>query len=99
MDDQIEVSVHREQRQITLLCSEDGFSRLRQILLRETNIPEEVVGDIVDTRLLLIATKREVVVPGSHTRDRIALFVCGVIAFAFLFVFFVGVSTIAGWLR
>lgn len=99
MSDDIEVHFDARRSQLILSCGVDAFARVRNAIFVASNL-HDVPDDVVPTGVELIVIMRgSPASPASRRRDRVALFGCAVIGFGLMFVFVVGVATIAGWVQ
>lgn len=95
MDD---VKFEFEKGCLSLRCSEALLSRLRDVVITESQIREQLGQPIEVIRWIQITAPSGPVVE-SRLRDRVALVGCATVAFLVMSVFAIGVATIVGWLQ
>jgi len=90
----IEVHLNPDAGQVTLTCGTEAFARVRAAVVAEAG----PIGAPPAVRVVLI---EQVLLPRplAQWQDRLALLGCGVVGFVLLFVFVIGIGTIAGWVR
>jgi len=90
----IEVHFYPDYGQVTLTCGTKAFARVWAAVVAEAgpiDAPPAVRVVLIE-RVLLPR-------PLAQWQDRLALLGCGVVGFVLLFVFVIGIGTIAGWVR
>ncbi len=94
VSDDIEVHCYPDNGQVTLTCGTEAFARVWAAVVAEAG----PIGAPPAVRVVLI---EKVLLPRplAQWQDRLALLGCGVVGFVLLFVFVIGIGTIAGWVR
>jgi len=94
VSDDIEVHCYPDDGQVTLTCGTEAFARVWAAVVAEAG----PIGAPPAVRVVLI---ERVLLPRplAQWRDPLALLGCGVVGFVLLFVFVIGIGTIAGWVR
>ena len=94
VSDDIEVHLNPDDGQVTLTCGTEAFARVWAAVVAEAG----PIGAPPAVRVVLI---EQVLLPRplAQWQDRLALLGCGVVGFVLLFVFVIGIGTIAGWVR
>ncbi|MCY2970506.1 MAG: hypothetical protein NTZ30_07545 [Planctomycetota bacterium] len=94
VSDDIEVHCYPDDGQGTLTCGTEAFARVWAAVVAEAG----PIGAPPAVRVVLI---ERVLLPRplAQWQDRLALLGCGVVGFVLLFVFVIGIGTIAGWVR
>lgn len=89
----IEVHFEPKRGYLELSCGSEAFARLRDALVEasEFEVP-------IDGIRLIVVEEIPRIQPAGRLRDRLALVGCGILATAVVFVFAVGVATIASWM-
>ena len=97
VSDDIEVHLNPDDGQVTLTCGTEAFARVWAAVVAEAG---PIDGAPPAVRVVLI---ERVLLPRPARwrsgQDRLALLGCGVVGFVLLFVFVIGIGTIAGWVR
>ena len=94
VSDDIEVHLNPDHGQVTLTCGTEAFARVWAAVVAEAG----PIGAPPAVRVVLI---EKVLLPRplAQWQDRPGLLGCGVVGFVLLFVFVIGIGTIAGWVR
>lgn len=95
VSDDIEVHCYPDDGQVTLTCGTEAFARVWAAVVAEAG---PIDGAPPAVRVVLIE-RVPPPRPSAQWRDRLGLLGCGVVGFVLLFVFVIGVGTIAGWVR
>ena len=93
VSDDIEVHCYPDDGQVTLTCGTEAFARVWAAVVAEAG----PIGAPPAVRVVLI--EQVLPRPLAQWQDRLALLGCGVVGFVLLFVFVIGIGTIAGWVR
>ncbi len=97
VSDDIEVHLNPDDGQVTLTCGTEAFARVWAAVVAEAG---PIDGAPPAVRVVLI---ERVLLPRPARwrsgQDPLALLGCGVVGFVLLFVFVIGIGTIAGWVR
>jgi hypothetical protein len=98
--DDIEIQFVPRRGVLSLSCDDEAFARIRDAVIAAANRDAAGIGGApTEVRVIIVEANPPAVKPISLASDTVALLGCSLLASGLLFVFAVGVSTIAGWLR